>query len=227
MSAETHRVLIGACGWKHAAWLDEFYSDDLPEDWQLGFYSNEFPVVYVSASDWIDETDMDEWVEDVSDDFRFILQVSAEALKNKSTFVALLTKIKSLGEHCLGIVFELDQSICDDSQLLETRLIQAQAISSICVEGTGLLLSDECKALLNEKNVAEVGDGISEKLEVKGARLTISHISSENLDMTMLRTVLETCLKASNEDCVSVLCIDGAPPSLEVLRNADILLNLL
>ena len=227
MSVETHRVLIGACGWKHAAWLDEFYSDDLPEDWHLGFYSNEFPVVYVSASDWIDETNLDEWIEDISDDFRFILQVPAEALNNESTFASLLTNIKKLGEHCLGIVFELNQSICDDSNLLDTCLTQAQAISSVCVERNGLLLSDECKALLNEKNVAEVGDGITETLEVKGSHLAITHISSENLDMTMLRTALEICLKVSNDDCVSVLCIDGEPPSLEVLRNADILLNLL
>lgn len=227
MSVETHRVLIGACGWKHAAWLDEFYSDDLPEDWQLGFYSNEFPVVYVSASDWVDEPDMDEWIDDISDDFRFILQVPAEALKNESAFVALLTKIKKLGEYCLGIVFELNQSICDDSTLLDTRLTQAQAISSVCVERCDLLFSDECKALLKKKNVAEVGDGIVDTTEVKGSHLAITHISSENLDMTMLRTALEICLKVSNEDCVSVLCIDGEPPSLEVLRNADILLNLL
>ena len=227
MSVETHRVLIGACGWKHTAWLDEFYSDDLPEDWHLGFYSNEFPVVYVAAGDWVDETDIDEWIDDISDNFRFILQVPDEALKNESVFVSLLTKIKKLGEHCLGIVFELNQSICDDSHLLDARLTQAQAISSVCVESNGFLLSDECKALLNEKNVAEVGDGITETIEVKGAHLAITQISSENLDMTMLRTALEICLKASNEDCVSVLCIDGEPPSLEVLRNADILLNLL
>ena len=227
MSVETHRVLIGACGWKHAAWLDEFYSEDLPEDWQLGFYSNEFPVVYVSASEWVDEPDINEWIEDISDDFRFILQMPADALMNESIFVSLLTNIKKLDEHCLGIVFELNQSICDDSHLLDKRLTQAQVISSVCVESTGLLLSDESKALLNEKNVAEVGDGVTEKLEAKGALLAITHISSENLDMTMLRAALEICLKASNEDCVSVLCIDGEPPSLEVLRNADILLNLL
>ena len=227
MSVDTHRVLIGACGWKHAAWLDEFYSDDLPEDWQLGFYSNEFPVVYVSSNDWVDETDMDEWIEDISDDFRFILQMPAKALNNESTFVSLLTNIKKLGEHCLGIVFELNQSICDDFLLLEARLIEAQKISSVCVERKGLHLSDECKALLNEKNVAVVGDGITETIEAKGSHLAMTHISSENLDMTMLRTALEMCLKASNEDCVSVLCIDGEPPSLEVLRNADILLNLL
>ncbi len=227
MSVETHRVLIGACGWKHAAWLDDFYSDDLPEDWQLGFYSNEFPVVYVSASDWVDENDMDEWIEDISDEFRFILQVPTEALKNESVFVSLLAKIEKLGEHCLGIVFELSQSICDDSDLLNTRLTQAQAVSSVCVERNDFNFSDEYKALLNKNNVSEVGDGIAETMAVNGAGLAITRISSENLDMTMLRTALEQCLKASNEDCVSVLCIDGDPPSIEMLRNADILLNLL
>jgi hypothetical protein len=45
--------------------------------------------------------------------------------------------------------------------------------------------------------------------------------------MKELRKVLEVNLSASSEDCISVLFIDGSPPSLALLRNADILLNLL
>ena len=227
MSVETHRVLIGANGWKHTKWLDEFYSDDLPEDWQLGFYSNEFPVVYVSAKDWIDEADMEDWTDDISDSFRFILQVPAESLISESAFVPLLTKIKTLGKHCLGIVFELNQTICEDADLLERLLGQVQEITSVCVELNGVTLSNECKSLLKKQNVAEVGDGITEKFVPKAANLVVTYVSSDNLDMPNLRKVLESCLDASNEECISVLCVDGEPPSLEVLRNADILLNLL
>ena len=57
--------------------------------------------------------------------------------------------------------------------------------------------------------------------------LAISRVSGEELDAVQLRKVIEVCLMASSENCVSVLCIEGNPPSLEILRNADIILNLL
>ena len=72
MSIDTHRVAIGACGWLHQDWIGDFYPDDLPEDWYLGYYANEFSVVYIPASVWINEADLSDWCEDVSETFRFI-----------------------------------------------------------------------------------------------------------------------------------------------------------
>jgi uncharacterized protein YecE (DUF72 family) len=39
-----HVVLIGACGWQHNDWTGEFYPDDLPEEWRLGYYAHEYQV---------------------------------------------------------------------------------------------------------------------------------------------------------------------------------------
>lgn len=105
MSVETHRVLIGACGWKHQAWLDDFYDDDLPEDWQLGFYSNEFSVVYVPASDWIDEPGLDEWKDEVAETFRFILEIPADVIQDPQRFSEILTKVKNWEIYVLGWYF--------------------------------------------------------------------------------------------------------------------------
>ena len=233
MSVETHRVLIGACGWKHAAWLDEFYSDDLPEDWQLGFYSNEFPVVYVSSTDWLDADDFDDWVEDVSDSFSFILEIPPSVLTNGDTFASVLTKIKSLNEHCLGVVLSLEQSVCDDTQLFTDSLVQLQGLTSVCVERGSVNISAEIQSILVKQNISVAWDGqckeddTAESLGLARGNLSVSRVSSENLDMPTLRKVLEICLASSNEERTSVLCIDGEPPSLEIMRNADILLNLL
>ena len=233
MSVDTHRVLIGACGWKHAAWLDEFYSDDLPEDWQLGFYSNEFPVVYVSSTDWLDADDFDDWVEDVSDSFRFILEIPPSVLTNGDTFTSVLTKIKSLNEHCLGVVLSLEQSVCDDTQLFTDSLVQLQGLTSVCVERGSVNISAEIQSILVKQNISVAWDGhckeddTAESLGLARGNLSVSRVSSENLDMPTLRKVLEVCLASSNEERTSVLCIDGEPPSLEIIRNADILLNLL
>jgi len=228
MSVETHRVLMGACGWNHETWLNDFYSDDLPEDWQLGFYANEFPVVYVPAADWLNVIDIAEWTEDVSDSFRFILEISNDILNDELRFTAALEQVKTLGDFCLSLVFQLRPSVCSDINLFQKHLDMAQAIAPVCVQLNDSPFSDEFKGILLKQNISEVWDGISPIDDsLKRGTIAITHITDENVDMKSLRTIIEGCLTASNEDCISVLCLDGDPPSLELLRNADILLNLL
>jgi len=229
MSVETHRVLLGACGWKHQGWLNNYYSEELPADWQLGFYSNEFPVVYVPAADWLDVSDLAEWTEDVSDSFRFILETPEHILENKQYFIKALEKAKTLDKSCLGLVLKLPQSLRDDTALFQQYLEMAQAVTHVCVDKGSAALAAEFKAMLAKNHVAEVWDGTlqEDKDSLNGGSLAMSHISGEKLDMQALRKIIEVCLSASNENCISVLCLDGDPPSLELLRNADIILELL
>lgn len=228
MSIEIHRVAIGACGWKHSAWLNEFYSEDLPNDWQLGFYSNEFSVVYVPAADWLEHLDLDDWVDDVTESFRFILEVPSQLLSDETAFTAALNKVKSLKTACLGFVFQLEQAISHDVVLFQSRYDAARTIAPVCVDKQGIVIPKELEHALLKNNISEVWNGIGEEnSSLARGSLAITRVSSEGLDMRRLRTVIETCLSVSNEDCVSVLILDGEPPSLEMLRNADILLNLL
>jgi len=69
---------IGAVGWQHAGWHQGFYPDDLPEDWQLSYYANEFSTVLVPADYWQGDGDADELLEQVPDSFLFYLQCSDE-----------------------------------------------------------------------------------------------------------------------------------------------------
>lgn len=233
MSVETHLVLIGACGWKHKDWLNDFYSEDLPEEWQLGYYSNEFPVVYVRTNDWLDESyetvsDMAEWTEDVTDSFRFILEVPAKILCDEKLFASALNQAKDLGKFCLGLVFQLSHNVCSDILLLEKCITKAQMVSSVCVDKCDISLTTEIKGLLFKSNVNQVWNGKSHHEEsIDSSSLAISYVSGDNLDMVALRKVIEVCLSVSDENRISVLCIDGDPPSLEVLRNADTIVNLL
>ena len=227
MSVETHRVLIGACGWKHSDWLQNFYDEDLPEDWQLGFYSNEFSVVYVPTIDWIDNLEMDEWSDNVSESFRFIFEVSASLLRDEDAFLSAITKVKALNELCLGFVFQLDQTICDDVSLFQSRYEAANMVAAVCVNVQNIIISNEFEQGLLKKNISQLWNGKdTESLGFRGG-LSISRVKCNGLAMRDLRDVLETCLAASNEGCISVLILEGEPPSLEMLRNADTLLNLL
>jgi hypothetical protein len=67
--------IIGSWGWQHPEWeKDVFYPDDLPKDWQLSYYSNEFDAVVVPASYWsTDGYGEDDWLDDVTDAFVFYI----------------------------------------------------------------------------------------------------------------------------------------------------------
>ena len=228
MSVETHRVLMGTSGWRHQAWINDFYSEDLPEEWQLGFYSNEFPVVYVPASDWLDDSNIAEWTEDVADSFRFILEISENNIKDEALFIVAINKAKSLGGFCLGLVFQLTPGLRDDIQLVQKRLGVAQTFAPVCVDMCGTPFTTEFEQLLQEQRISEVWNGEEEKNKsLTCDSLSVSRVSGDKLDMAGLRKVIEVCLSESSEGCISVLCLEGEPPSIEQLRNADTILNLL
>ena len=76
---------IGARGWLHPGWEATFYPDDLPEEWRLGYYANEFSTVLLPAEQWLaaDGEALAEWAEEAHEGFRFVLEsdgASAERL---------------------------------------------------------------------------------------------------------------------------------------------------
>ena len=74
-----HVVLIGAYGWQHKGWSGAFYPEDLPEEWQPGYYGNEFQLVIVPASCWAAEVDtFEEWLEESDESLQMICEWPAE-----------------------------------------------------------------------------------------------------------------------------------------------------
>jgi len=69
-------IRVGACDWQHPQWQNCFYPDDLPQDWRLSYYANEFSTVLVPQSQWqaswqAEGADFEQWAEDVPEGFRF------------------------------------------------------------------------------------------------------------------------------------------------------------
>jgi hypothetical protein len=77
---ELAELVVGARGWEHAQWLEAYYPDDLPEDWRLDYYANEFGCVVLPPEVWMtsDEKVIEQWLEDVEDDFLFYLELPAQ-----------------------------------------------------------------------------------------------------------------------------------------------------
>ncbi len=99
-------IRLGAFGLEHADLLNNFYPEDLPEDWRLGFYANEFNALLVPESVWRDESlDLEDWL-DVPEAFCFYFEC------NEGTDKSRLDKFESLlGKHYCGTVNSGRQTI--------------------------------------------------------------------------------------------------------------------
>lgn len=73
-------LVVGARGWEHTRWLETYYPDDLPEDWRLDYYANEFGCVVLPAEVWMTagEEAIEQWLEGVEDDFMFFLDLPVQ-----------------------------------------------------------------------------------------------------------------------------------------------------
>jgi len=72
-------IHLYARGWAHAGWYGRYYPDDLPAEWRLSYYANEFGGVLVPEADWREagDAELEEWAEEVPAGFRFYLEADA------------------------------------------------------------------------------------------------------------------------------------------------------
>ena len=89
---EKHQIVIdiAAYGWEGESWRG-FYPADLPEDWHLDFYSNEFRSVVVPLDMWQGITaDMaEEWSYAVHAEFRFYFEATDGQITTPEQSVAI------------------------------------------------------------------------------------------------------------------------------------------
>ena len=74
--------IVGAFGWNHESWCGTYYPPDLPPEWRLAYYANDFNGVLVPAAQWqtVSAADGHAWAEDVQISFRFLFEYGARAL---------------------------------------------------------------------------------------------------------------------------------------------------
>lgn len=103
---------VGSIGWQHDDWQNSFYPEDLPEDWRLSYYANEFSTVLI-PSGYLqrEDCDFEQWHEDVPDDFRFYLQWPGQMMDAGP----LLEQCSLLGNKLAGLV--ISQAITLDTRL--------------------------------------------------------------------------------------------------------------
>ena len=65
------RVRTGTIGWNFSNWENSYYPEDIPEDWKLAFYANDFSAVAVPEKLWAGESlqQVCEQLDDLDDGF--------------------------------------------------------------------------------------------------------------------------------------------------------------
>ena len=65
------RVRIATLGWEFTSWNESYYPEDIPDDWKLAFYANDFSAVVLPERFWRKEalTSLIEMLNDLDEAF--------------------------------------------------------------------------------------------------------------------------------------------------------------
>lgn len=124
---------VGARGWDCPAWEGAFYPDDLPPEWRLSYYANEFNAVLLPVDLWslADSDEIESWIDDVHEAFRFFLELPVGAWATSAD--RILDVVVRLGDACGGILL-LDSQLPDDPMpadiVSSLYLAQAEAVGT-------------------------------------------------------------------------------------------------
>ncbi len=217
-------IFVAARGWTHSSWVGGFYPDDLPEDWQLSYYSNEFNAVVVPASEWVglNYVEIERWVEDVPEEFLLYLEV--EDLLTDWEQTAEI--VKPLGDQLGGILL---RPIEVDADL---ATISANIAAASRLAPVSILLPDGVEPdksginLLKEYGVQcgwNVGVGKPGWMDADyDSPLVVVRVAgNKNFTARQWRETIEASLrKGAKKDHTILMVIDSDEPKINDLRTA-------
>ena len=220
---KTHtEIIVAARGWSHPDWRKNFYPEDLPEDWQLSFYSNEFRAVVVPESVWFagGALEAERWVEDTNEDFVFYLEL-ADLLADW----ARLTKVaQALGDRLGGILLrpaELDA----DLAMLSSCLDAVEAVAPVCLlVPPNVKLSEIGRDLLKQHGVSPCWNTDQGEPDWTQGGFAVARAAG-NIAYTPRhwREIIERCLRCEIQGGGKrkvLLMVEQESPDIDALRAA-------
>lgn len=103
-------LTLAAYGWSPHNWAQNFYPDDLPSEWHIAYYANEFSRILLPAPLWNDVSlaRVATWATDTSDDFGFYLELTRDVLQAANWSSVQTTVEQHLAEKVLGLLVDSD-----------------------------------------------------------------------------------------------------------------------
>lgn len=222
-----YSLLIGAKGWIHPEWETSYYPDDLPQDWQLGYYSNDFPVVMVTEKEWQnseqnEDNDLENWLDSSEASLRFVVELDAE----QATIATWREKLDTFGDRLLGVVMVFDP--LPSVERLKTLCLEWQSNYALCMDFVTGDPGKEITDVLHDFGIGWCWKGNGNDQGLNNKTLAVARIETKDKTPRDLRTIVETMLAVDTDTTKQkVLLFEGTPPSLEVMNNTGIILDLL
>lgn len=219
-----HTILLGACGWQHAQWRDSYYPEDLPEDWQLAYYGNEYPVVLIPAAYWVQGRQaVAAWLEETADSPRFVCEWNWDPQQQTE----ILAMVDALGDRVVGVLCPV-QGKADSGQVKTIKELAARF--PVCLDWPDTAAQQPAEFIHSELagttvSVCWHGDARRES-DLQHGALVIARITCAQQTPRRLRAILESILAGVGAR-QAVLLFDGDPPDLQVMQQAGVILNLL
>jgi hypothetical protein len=221
--ARDYRLLIGASGWAHSGWVADFYPEDLPVDWQLGYYANEFPVVLVTDREWaLPNADAIHWCEDTERSFRFVIEIKAAA---KEAIQQQLDRLAGFGNRCVGII--LSSVTNSDVNIIKALLDVIGDTWPVCLDFGSHAPGKDLLLWLQEQKIGWCWHGAGTAEGLHQGNLAVSRIGAQQDNPRQIRQWVETALASSSEHRRAILLFEGEPPVINLMRQAQVILDLL
>lgn len=143
-------ILIGTRGWDHDEWVGDYYPEELPDDWRLCYYSNQYRAVLVPAPAWavVDAGVVEAWMEDSDPEFRFVLEPPPEVARAPESWRAFLDLIGPLGPRTAGLFWSPPPSVAGDGSALVAILERLRTALPVCVDLPGGVATAEQRRIL-------------------------------------------------------------------------------
>lgn len=208
------QIELAAYGWEGPAWAS-FYPEQMPSNWRLDYYSNEFNSLVVPASDWAKASidDAGRWLAAVPEGFRFYWEIDDAA--GGSRLLELTRQLDAAAGHLGGWVFR-------SGLMLEHGLFEA-----LSARLPGAAYGERPVSTVQAEQLAALGITLCWQEEVKlncrGKRLRVLQISQQP-DLRALRKMVDEQYAAGVEQLLFLV-----EPDLEaqrVLRELQTFINL-
>ncbi|MFO7602603.1 MAG: DUF72 domain-containing protein [Gammaproteobacteria bacterium] len=232
-----YRIRFGTVGWQHPQWHGGFYPEDLPEEWLLPFYGNEFPVVAVPMSAWdaAPATLTASWRDNSDAHFRFVFEWAWQGGADLRAFCQRLAPLRA---QTLGILLQVPWSVSAAADELRATLSEIATELPVSLEwrdadGQVLLTPDlglaSCQALHTIYNVNSCWHGVEDNPAAffADSALALTKLLDPSLPPRALRQVLELCSAQIQYHRDTVVLFTGQPPPLQKVRDAMVMLELL
>lgn len=213
-------IHLAARAWGHTQWRGAFYPPDLPEDWDLAYYANEFRAVGVPGALWLEASadKLHGWLADTGAGFRFFLLLEAAQLGEAAA--PLAQAVEALGEQCAGLVLFEEQASRASIEALNAAPFAELQRALVCRS-------------VPEQALCELAAGGGLSLNWRSPDGSPAHCAgglgvlciSEGGDPRRLRELAEA---VRAWPCTQVLALfEGSPPDLEAVRALGVILELL